>query len=293
MENEKDIELEDEVIEAEEVVDASDEELVDENPDDKNDEFDYDADGNIIIPEPVFEDDDDEEVIIEDDAEEKQDETEDEGEEEEPASEEVVKPADTDTKDKDEIERLKREYEALKSQTKDTLSKLGIESDDEMGGLVKLAAEAEGKTTEEYLKQREEAAQNEAAQRMLKNAAYQKMIAEDLAAIHAAYPETKKYDSVEKFPNFKRFGELRDAGNTPVEAFAATHANEIGKSIAESTRQQSLNDTKNHLKSNVPKKAKQDAPVRMTKGELEQWRNLFPHMTDKQILAHYRKTKTN
>ena len=98
---------------------------------------------------------------------------------------------------------------------------------------------------------------------------------------------------MEDFPNFKRFGALRDLGNTPEEAFAASHRDEIFKSIAESTRQQSLNDTKKHLKSNVPQKATKEPPVRMTKGELKEWRNLFPHKSDKEILEHYRKTKTN
>lgn len=290
MEDEKNTELENEVTE-ENVLDA--EEYAEDSSDGRDDEFEYDEDGNIIIPDPVFDDDDDEYVIEDDEAEEPQDEPEEREAEEEPAPEEVVEPAsDTNAKD-EEIEALKRELAAYKAQTKDTLKKLGVESDNEMEGLVKLAAEADDKTPEEYLKKREEEALKEEGERLRKQAAYQKMIAEDIAAIHAAYPETKKYKSVEQFPNFKRFGELRDAGNTPEEAFAASHRDEVRQSVAESTRQQSLNDTKNHLKSNVPKKAKQEAPIRMTKKEMDEWKNLFPHKTEKEILEHYRKTRIN
>lgn len=290
MEDEKNTELENEVTE-ENVLDA--EEYAEDSSDGRDDEFEYDEDGNIIIPEPVFDDDDDEYVIEDDEAEEPQDEPEEREAEEEPAPEEVVEPAsDTNAKD-EEIEALKRELAAYKAQTKDTLKKLGVESDNEMEGLVKLAAEADDKTPEEYLKKREEEALKEEGERLRKQAAYQKMIAEDIAALHAAYPETKKYKSVEQFPNFKRFGELRDAGNTPEEAFAASHRDEVRQSVAESTRQQSLNDTKNHLKSNVPKKAKQEAPIRMTKKEMDEWKNLFPHKTEKEILEHYRKTRIN
>lgn len=291
MEDEKNVEFEAEINEDDNVQVEGDE-LVDDNVDERDDEFEYDEDGNIIIPEPVFEDEDDE-YLEDDTAEETQDETEENEAEEEPASEEVVEPVnDANAKD-EEIEQLKRELAALKSQTKDTLKKLGVESADEMSGLVKLAAEAEDKTPEEYLKKREEESLREEGERLRKEAAYQKMIADDIAAIHATYPEARKYKSVEEFPNFKRFGELRDMGNTPEEAFAASHRDEVRRSVAESTRQHSLNDTKNHLKSNVPKKANQEAPVRMTKGELKEWRNLFPHKSDKEILEHYRKTKTN
>ena len=290
MEDEKNTELENEVTE-ENVLDS--EEYVEDASDGRDDEFEYDEEGNIIIPEPVFDEDDDEYVIEDDEAEEPQDETEEKEAEEEPTPEEVVEPAsDTNAKD-EEIEALRRELAAYKAQTKDTLKKLGVESDNEMEGLVKLAAEADDKTPEEYLKKREEEALKEEGERLRKQAAYQKMIAEDIAAIHAAYPETKKYKSVEEFPNFKRFGELRDAGNTPEEAFAASHRDEVRQSVAEATRQQSLNDTKNHLKSNVPKKAKQDTRIRMTKKEMDEWKNLFPHKSEKEILEHYRKTKIN
>ena len=284
MEDEKNIELDSEIIQ-DDIVEVDEEEAIDDI-EDKDDEFEYDEDGNIIIPEPVFDDDDDE-YLEDDEAEEIQDEPEEE------KSEEVVEPVKEDDEKDQEIERLKRELNAMKTQAKDTLSKLGIEGGDEMEGLVKLAAEAEDKTPEEYLKKKDEEKQREEGERLRKEAAYQRMIAADLAAIHAAYPETKKYNSVEEFPNFKRFGALRDLGNTPEEAFAASHRDEIVKSVAESMRQQSLNDTKNHLKSNVPNKASKEAPIRMTKGELKEWRNLFPHKSDKEILEHYRKTKTN
>ena len=102
MEDEKNTELENEVTE-ENVLGA--EEYAEDSSDGRDDEFEYDEDGNIIIPDPVFDDDDDEYVIEDDEAEEPQDEPEEREAEEEPAPEEVVEPAsDTNAKD-EEIER--------------------------------------------------------------------------------------------------------------------------------------------------------------------------------------------
>ena len=271
----------------------ADEEIVDESTVDapeRDDEFEYDEDGNIIIPEPVYDEEDDEDIVIDDAEEEESAEAEPEPVAEEPVHEEAEAPTKNVPDERDaEIERLRRQLENYESQTRDTLSKLGVKSDDALKGLAELAAEADNKSVEDYLKERREAAELENAKKVLKDQAYQKMIAADLAAIHAAYPETKKYASVEEFPNFKRFGELRDKGNTPEEAFAATHSKELAESVAKATRQTSLNDTKSHLKSNVPKKSGGES-ITMPRKTLIEWRDLFPHMTDKQIIAHYKKT---
>lgn len=256
---------------------------------DIDEEFEYDEDGNIVIP----------------DEEEKGDTAEEQGESEEDEesavgiesdaadaeAEEVAEPADKNDNKDEENARLRRELNALRSQIKDTLRLLNVESDDEMAGLVKLAAEAAETTTEEYLKKREKERLAEETQRTVQRLAFEKKLKEDLAAVHAAYPETRKYTSVLEFPNFKRFAELRDNGNTPTEAYDAAHPHAIRESAASATRQQSLNDTKKHLKSAVPKGSK-DNSVTMSKKELAECREMFPDLSDKEILALYRKTAT-
>ena len=56
---------------------------------------------------------------------------------------------------------MRRRLSALESQTKDTLAKLGVDNGDIMAGLVKLAAEADEITPEEYLRRKAEQDKNE------------------------------------------------------------------------------------------------------------------------------------
>lgn len=284
MDNEEIKEEIDETTEEDEVeIEEASEETEDEGAEalDIDEEFEYDEEGNIVIPE-----EDDENDVTE----EEQGESEDGGEgATETKAAEVTEPAKNDVKD-EEIARLRRELEAFRSQAKDTLKHLGVEGDDVEAGLVKLAAEAAETTPEEYLKKREEDRRAEEARKTVQRIAFEKKMQDDLAAIHSAYPETRKYASVMEFPNFKRFAELRDSGNTPTEAFDAAHPQAIRESAANATRQQSLNNTKNHLKSAVPKGSK-DNSVTMTKKDLLECREIFPDLSDKEILALYRKTK--
>lgn len=278
MDNEEIKEEIDEATEEDEVeVEETSEEIDDEGDEalDIDEEFEYDEEGNIIIPEN-------------DVTEEEQGEPEKDEEDTEP--EEAAEPAQKSDEKDEEIARLRRELEAFRSQAKDTLKHLGVEGDDVEAGLVKLAAEAAETTPEEYLKKREEERRTEEARKTVQRIAFEKKMQDDLAAIHAAYPETRKYNSVMEFPNFKRFAELRDSGNTPTEAFDAAHPQAIRESAASATRQQSLNNTKNHLRSAVPKGSK-DNSVTMTKKELSECRRMFPNLSDKEILALYRKTK--
>jgi len=109
----------------------------------------------------------------------------------------------------------------------------------------------------------------------------------DLAAVHAAFPETRKYDSVTKFPNFKRFGELRGAKLSPKEAYIASRPDAGRENVAAATQRQSLNNTKKHLSPAVSKGSK-DRSVTMSKRELAEYRELFPGMSDKEITTLYR-----
>ena len=124
---------------------------------DGDDEFEYDEEGNIIIPD-VVEDSDDDSVVEEnedgseteqDESTEQQTDNADEGEKSDP--EQPVE----DERDK-RIADLERKNKALESQGKETLKKLGVETDNVLEGLEKLAAEADDIPIEEYRKKRAE-----------------------------------------------------------------------------------------------------------------------------------------
>ena len=273
-------------------VDVPDEDVVDVELDD-SDEFEFDDEGNIIIPEEEEETDDmgDEENAEEQEeiTEESSDkETESETKEAEPAKEPVPAPK-PDARD-EENARLKAQVAEYERLAKSALSKMGVEAKDGKSALIKLAAEAEGLSEVEYIKKHAEDAKNEEARKFMQAAKFNEKKARDLAAVQAAYPDTKKYKDVEEFPNFKRFAYLCDHGSTPEEAYIAAHRTLVTESVAQSVKQQSLNGTKDHIKSAVPKGAKNNQ-VTMTKAELKEWRGYHPNLSDKEIIALYRKTK--
>ena len=278
-------------------VDADDvSEDLDTNADAESDvDFEYDENGDIIIPDDdeadadnAPDDDSDEDDA---DADEEQDETSKGDAKEASAEQEVVEPASTQQEDKDrEIAALRRQYSALESQTKDTLAKLGVEDGDIMAGLVKLAAEAEEISPEEYIRRKTERDRNAEAVRTLQTIEFEKKMKADLAEVHAAFPETKAYDSVTKFPNFAKFGQFRDKGLSPKEAYIAANPDAVRASVATATKRQSLNETKSHLKPVVSKQSK-DNSITITKKEMAEYRELFPNMSDKEIMSLYRQTK--
>lgn len=280
----------------------TDEEEVSEDLDTETDEdedseldFEYDENGDIIIPDEgdkdtdnATDDDSDEEDA---DAQTVQDETSVKDADKTTDAQEVVEPASPQQDEKDrEIQNLRRELSALKSQSKDTLAKLGVEDGDIMAGLVKLAAEAEEITPEEYLRRKTEQDRNAEAVRALQAIEFEKKMKSDLAEVHAAYPETRAYDSVTKFPNFAKFGQFRDKGLSPKEAYIAANPDTVRASVATATKRQSLNETKNHLKPVVSKQSK-DNSITITKKEMSEYRELFPNMSDKEIMSLYRQTK--
>lgn len=260
-----------------------------------DDEFEYDENGDIIIPD-VDEDVEEKEVAEEESEEETEEETEDtaEGEENAPESgeeEEVAEePAEeTNTAESEELARLRALVKDYEVQTKDTLKKLGVDTDDGLKGLAQLAAEAEGKTLDEYTAELAEKKRVADAEALLKKIEFEKMAAKDLAELKTLYPELKDVKSIFDIPNFKRFGELRDKGNTVEEAYSAANAKAIRENVAKSVTRQNLNETKAHLKSNVPKKTV-DTSLRMPKEDLKSWREMFPKLSDKEIMKLYRNT---
>ena len=279
MDKEKDLNLDDEL--DEDVVSDVDEDV----DNDTDDEFEYDEDGNIIIP-----DVEDEDVKEDEETDEEQDENEEEDEDEgSKSSEEVVEPAEQQPDEKDErIAKLEKELAAYKNQGKATLSKLGVESKDVLEGLEKLAAEAEDISLEEYKKNKAQAERNDEALKMLQKAEFEKKMKADLAELQAAYPETKKYTSIDKIENFVEFGKFRDMGLSPKQAYAAANPDSVRQSVADSVKQKSLNN-KYHLKSAVPKVSKDDS-LKMPKSTLVEWRELFPNKSDKEIIALYKQS---
>ncbi len=276
-----DDELEDEVEGAE----------TDPNDEDADDEFEYDEEGNIIIPDVVEDDERDAEgdgeenpETEQDDSSEQQTDDADEGQKTDPE-----KPAE-DERDK-RIAELERENKALKSQGKETLKKLGVETDDVLAGFEKLAAEADDIPVEEYRKKRAESARDEEARQLLQRTEFEKKMKADLEELQRFYPETKKLTAITQVQNFAEFGRLRDMGLSPKQAYAAANADGVRDSVAAAVKQQSLNETKQHLQSAVPQKAKGDT-ITMTRKELLEWRDLFPDKSDKEIIALYRNSAT-
>ena len=266
MEDERDLMPEEE--EGIEDVDAPEEDVVEipepELSSDESDEedFEYDENGDILIPE--------------------------EGEEsEEDESEEEAAPV--APSEDEEKAALRRRLAAYEEQARDTLSKMGVSEQDPLKGLAKLAAEADGKTEEEYLKEQRENQEMAAVRARMQREAFEKRMQADLARIHAAYPETKTYKSPEEFPNFKRFGELMDKGNTPEEAYIASHPEARAKAVVGAAQQHTLNGTKKHLRSSVPTSGGV-GEVTMSRSELKEWRELFPGKSDRELAALYKKT---
>jgi hypothetical protein len=118
------------------------------------------------------------------------------------------------------------------------------------------------------------------------------MAQRDLAELHTLYPHTKVYKTIWDMPdNIRRdFGKARDEGWTVESAYAAADPKGIRSAVATAARQKSLRESKSHLTSAVPQGARDTSTERMTKAELKEWRGYFPGMSDKEIVALYRKT---
>ncbi len=259
----------------------------------KDDEFEYDDDGNIIIPDVIEDEDQDEDG--DDDAADTDDDTDDEDEGEggsDDEDKETPKP-ETQPEGKDEkgarIEALTKELDALKTQSADTLAKLGVKSDNVLEGLEKVAAESDDMSLDEYRKKKAESQRDDAARKLLQQAEFEKKMLSDFAEIQREFPETRGLKSLREIENLAKFGRFRDLGLSPKEAYAAANPDSVRKSVAAATKQQSLNETKAHLKSAVPAGSKDDG-IAISKKELREWRGLFPNLTDKEISKLYRES---
>ena len=272
----------------------------DEGKDEGDIEFDYDEEGNIVIPDDSEDDNSEEEAEKDsegadaegnDAADNGQDEN--GGAEEAPSTEKpkVVEPAAApDAKDA-EIAKLRRQLAERDSQIKDTLKSLGADENGGVAELERLAAEAAEIPVEEYRRRKAERLQQEEAMRLVQKQKFDEKIRADLAAVQKAYPNTKQYKSVFEFPNFAKFGKFRDAGLSPEEAYIAANPQGVMTSVAGAAQQQArnLSNTKDHLRSNVPVGSK-DKSITITKKQMEEYRDLFPGMSDKDIVALHKQT---
>lgn len=258
----------------------------------KDDEFEYDDDGNIIIPEVIEDEDQDEDG--DDDAADTDDDTDDDDEDKEPKEPEA-KPEGKDEKDaqiealQKKLEAQGKEYEALKAQSADTLAKLGVKSDNVLEGLEKVAAESDDMSLEDYRKKKAESQREDAARKLYQQAEFEKKMQSDFAEIQREFPETRGLKSLREIENLAKFGRFRDLGLSPKEAYAAANPDSVRKSVAAATKQQSLNETKAHLKSAVPAGSKDDG-IAISKKELKEWRDLFPNLSDKEISKLYKES---
>jgi hypothetical protein len=239
------------------------------------DEFNFDDDGNIVVPEEKTTDsgNNDNNPVNENDN--------------EPTAEATPKP---DSKD-DEIERLRKQLSERDAQIRETLKSLGANEDEGVEGLEKLAAEAEDLTLEEYRQKKTERISQEEAKRLVQRQKFEEKKRADLIAVQQEYPDAKKYNSVEEFPHFAKFAEMRDKGLSPAEAYLVANSKGVISNVVDSTKQsaRNLSSTKEHLRSNVPAGAK-DKSITISKRQMAEYRDLFPDMSDKELVALYKQT---
>ena len=282
---EKDLqeEIEDEDVEISDE-DYSEEETPEEDSADGSEDdidFEYDEDGNIVIP--------DDEETVEDVVSEADAETENtDSAPEDTEEQDVTKMDDKASPQDDELAKVRRELDAYKKQTKKTLQSYGIESEDGLKGLAQIAADSEGKDLEQYLAEREEERKAEEK----KNADFEELAKSDLEALKRSYPELSSYRHITDMPRdvLVRFAENRRNGLDAKSAYAAANPDGIRESAALAARKSVNAESKNHLKSRVPK-GSAPASTTIPPSELKAWMDDFPNLSKKEVVELYKKTR--
>lgn len=228
------------------------------------DEFEYDENGDIIIPDGIEEES-----------------TSDGGEEVAGAA---------DARDEENV-RLREELEELRFRTKDALKKLGVDTEDVLDGLAEIASESADVSKEEYKAQLSKEIKEKREAEAKRIADFETLAAKDLAELQQIFPDTKTYKHVFDMPEevYKKFAQYRNMGLPAKDAYAAANVDGIRKSTAEVAKRKAMNDNKAHLRASNPKSAK-GSGIRIPAKEMEMWRGMFPDKSDKEIAALYKKT---
>ena len=95
-----------------------------------------------------------------------------------------------------------------------------------------------------------------------------------------------------ELPNKEKFAALMDDKTknlSAVEAFAASHLDIVKAHNRTTGKNSYLDGTKDHIKSNVPKGAK-DTSTYISKSEMRRYQEMFPDLTDQQIKQLYKNT---
>ena len=110
---------------------------------------------------------------------------------------------------------------------------------------------------------------------------FEALLCSDRAVLARRFPERFSAGSVDELPHAVRYGELREAGLSPVEADCASHY----ESLLEAPKATS---NRAHLESCIPRTAR-PAADRMSTADLEMARSLFPSLPDSEIEGLYRR----
>ena len=287
-------ELETEELEDTEVVDNDEGIDLDGDPDA---DVDADNEGEEESDADDLEESDEGEELDDPDEEEESDEEETDGEDDEEIDQEETQVSEKDAK----IAELERQYEAEKlgraqfeNHVKDTLEKLGIKVDGDVTEVLdRVAAETEGKTLEEYRKEKNEKAELETAKQTLARQRFEQLAASDLAELKKSFPDLLQVDNIRKcfktMEDFVQFGKLRDSGVAPKTAYMAVNGEQVRTTQAQAAQKKVAGDGKRHITSVAPKKAS-DNNVVMPKETLLEWRDNFPELSDAEIRKLYKET---
>lgn len=105
---------------------------------------------------------------------------------------------------------------------------------------------------------------------------YAALAASDLATLRAEIPEARGLADLSALPDPRRYGELRDLGLSPVEAYLAT------------CPPAKRSDNRAHLHTAVPRSLAGDDSG-LSAGEMDAARELFPGLSDAGIRRLYKK----
>lgn len=252
-----------------------------------DEDFEYDEDGNIVVPD----DDDSEENDEANGADDTETTTE---EDEEGAHDDGAAEKATVLEEKGDAvgKNVDAKYSELLERAKDMLEKLGVDKVTDEGvidAMIKLAAEASDKTPEEYKAEIEAMAEAKREEQRKIDAEFERVSSLDLAELKKIYPELKDVKNVKELSNWEDFGRLRAMGfSAPVAYKMVATPKARTEEANPSSVNKNLGGTKDHLKTATGKTAR--GGTSMPKSELASWRQMFPEKSDAEIQKLYEKT---